>query len=447
MRRLITLGLLAIAALAAARPVSDDGWNPRARKSKRRPPSSRVTAAQLSRGPQYSAGNARPSSSDVVNYIGMSQPNSPNEVAAQDTGQGGGCGAGIQQQLNALNSQVSALKAQLNAILAKVQAEYAAELACSGPPAARAACALTHANNALNYANQSIPIAAQLQGLAGQYSALQAKAQSCGGSGGGGSQASLPAVTLASVMQRYNIPVKGALASSSGNLGGEALQQLETLDEQGEAANWDGRATGMANAMGGYRAAATRVALMAGPVEAGRQLVGKDITYGNPAKAAEQEYLKINYKELGPKYEALAQERSQAADKVATETLNTISAPAPFPATGPPEVPAPEASVLDGLKEKGEEKLTDYIKDKAWDAFTSLNPEQEGMKKAGAIMNAALEGQRDLFAGLQAAVAEMGSASLSTSKMEDLQATLAKNNDNVEEKAKDGFKYVTGWSE
>jgi hypothetical protein len=442
--RKILLVFLLSATTAFAKPSSPplgDGWDPGAGK---KPPTNSSGGAVFQTGPTYGAGDERssgaPTADQVPGMINAGAPDSPNEIAAQDLGAQGNCDKSAQGQYNSLLSQLQALEA-------KIQAEANAEAACGGTALQRAACVTTHANNAIVYGNQALALAPQIEAAAA--AAAQA-AQNCQGNSATSSQAqaTVPAMSWAALAARYGIPVKGGPESGAFNEG-SAFQQLQTLAQEGEFADFDGRGEGMGQALNDYENAAGRALQMGPNVEAGRQLAGTDTDYSNPAEAAQEEYLKINYKELGPKYDELAAGRSTAANNVADQALATVSAPAPLPDDqGAPEVPSVDAgapSLLDQAVDAGQEKLTDYVKDKAIDAFASLDPDKEAMEKTIGIADSVLTGTRNMLDGVVAAAWETAGTQY-TGATDQLLQTMDADHHTEGEKAKDGFKYVTGLS-
>jgi hypothetical protein len=441
-RKILFLFFLS-AASAFAKPSSPplgDGWDPGAGKN---PPTNSSGGAVYQTGPTYGAGDERssgpPTADQVPAMINAGAPDSPNEIAAQDLGSQGNCDKSAQGQYNSLLAQLQALEA-------KVQAEVSAEEACGGNALQRAACVTAHGNNVIAYGNQALVLAPQIQAAAA--AAAQA-AQNCQGNSATSTQAqaTVPAMSWAALAARYNIPLKGGDEGGAFNAG-SAFQQLQTLAQEGEFADFDGRGEGMGQALSGYEDAAGRALQMGPNIEAGRALAGTDTDYSNPAEAAQEEYLKINYKELGSKYDELAEGRSTAANNVADQALAAVAPPAPLPDDqGAAEVPSADAgdpSLLDQAVDSAEGKLSDYVKDKAIDAFTSLNPDQEGMKNVIGIMDATLSSTNNMFNSLMGAVQEMGSTSMSTAKTDDLLNTIDQGNDKVKDAAEDGAKYATG---
>lgn len=439
MRRLFTFILCAAAAAAwAAAPVSDGGWNPNKNKRKKRNPDF-VGNRIMPRGPQYSQPDAPPPAEHIPNLIQASNPTSPNSVAAQSLGMGGGDCSSIESQAQAMKAQIDALNAKLAGLLAKQRAALASQIACGANPS----CAIFYANQGLGYAQQAGVEAAKVLPLVGQMQALQGKAASCKASGGGagGAQALPPGVTLQNVANRF-----GAAGNMGGGAGraqagpGLALQQLQELADQGEDADWDGRGTGrkVNQALSKYGSASKRASYVGRRVQAGKVVArNPDLRYSSAGERAQGEYLKINYKELGPKYEALAQERREAANGVADQVLGGLSPAVPAPdLQGGTEIKINEsqainlggagAGVMDELKDEAKSRLEDEAKE----AFFGALPQGAALQRIVEIDQSVMAAW-DLRDDLMAALNEIGSGSLSTVKTDELMAKLGGYWDNV----------------
>lgn len=418
------LALLCLVALGAwAKP--GPGIMPKRGRGK---PKTSFGGAILTRGPQYSDPNAPPPASAVPGLVAGTDPNNPNQVAAQGMGfSQSNCSGNIQSQVDALTAQLAGITAQLNGLLALERAEVAAEYACPppAPPTYSTACQTGHANKALAYANQALVIGQQALPIAAQLQALQGQASACSG-GGSSPQLNPPAVTLQAAAHRFGFSLPSAAGQGgSGSAfgpnsifnGGSALEQLKELDAEGQGANWD-NSRALGKALGGYARSAQRVAAMGPMVEAGKQVVKDGETYDDPKTQAEAEYLSINYKELGSKYDGLVDERHQAAETVADQTVSGLSPMAPIPdAQGKPLIEV-ASDALDQARDAAEEKAQETLVDKLKEGIIKLSPDGESMEKILNIQDKALSGVSDLFGKLGAAVDQMGSSSQATGDIE-----------------------------
>lgn len=385
----------------------------------------------LQRGPMYSSPDAPPPASAIPNLIAASDPNNPNQIAAQSLGfSQSNCSGNAQAQAAALQSQLDALNAQAAAILAKVQSDYAHQIACSGTLIQIANCQLSWANQAAADAALAIPLAGQISSITAQLQALQAQASGC--SGGSSPQAQAPAVTLQAAAKRFGFSLpsaagQGGSASSfgPGGIGGSALEQLKELDAQGEGADWDGRSA-LRKSLGGYASAAQRAAAMGPLVQAGKQVAKENTTYDDPRTQAEAEYLKINYKELGSKYDSLVEERHQAALNVADQTLSSLVPMAPLPDEKSPaliDVQADEEEKLPTTyAEAAKQGAVDGFLSGAKEGFLNAFPDLKAAETVAEVGDAAVGGVQKMFDKLTAAVNQMGSVSQGT---DDILAAIA----------------------
>jgi len=223
--------------------------------------------------------------------------------------------------------------------------------------------------------------------------------------------------------QRHQRP-----GSSGGTIAtGTAYQQLLTLAQQGQYADFDGRGAGLNKALGAYAGAASQALQMGSSMEAGRELAGKDLDYSNPVKAAQEEYLKIDYSVLGPKYDKLVDGRAQAADEVASQALASVAPPAPFPDAGPALIDAAEAPEDESLIDKATDSLFDGMKE-----GSDLSPKAKALDKILDITSAVGQ-QRNLVGSLLEAANEMGSASQSTESTDKLLGQLDQYSSKVEQ--------------
>jgi hypothetical protein len=402
--------------LYAAASLADAGIMPKRGRRKKRNDSGFIGAARLTLGPKYSKPDDPPPPGQIPGIIRDSDPNSPNQIAAQSMGlaSGGNC--------QALQARAQALIAQLNAITAELLAEEQAILGCGGGIAG-ANCAIAHGNAAIALGNQAIPIATELQSLQGQ-------AASCGGSSSG--QAALPpGVTLGAVAKRFNIRIPDAPggASGGGAMGASpALEQLKELASQGEGADFDGRGgnSKLGKAINRYSAAIRRAAVVGPRVRAGRELAGRKESFDDPTDRAQAEYLKINYKELGPKYEALVQERHAAAENVADQALSGLGPNAPLMDAGMPSMIQIDDSKATALEGPGLNAATawDSTKEGMKDALVEKLPLQWQSLEKIAEIDLAVAKAWDLRDDLMEAVNEMGSGSGSTVATEKMLAKL-----------------------
>jgi hypothetical protein len=208
------------------------------------------------------------------------------------------------------------------------------------------------------------------------------------------------------------------------------MQQLEKLASEGEGADWDGRHSGekLAKAMSHYGDASKRASHVGRLVHAGREAANSKLRYDDPGDVAQNEYLKINYKELGPKYEALAEERHQAADNVAAQALNSLSSPAPLPdMEGGSEIKVDESKAVDlggagAYVDKAGESLGEGMKDAL---VGKLSLQWQSLEKIVEI-DMAVGKAWDLRGELSDALHEMGSLSQSTVATDKLLASLSK---------------------
>jgi hypothetical protein len=406
--RLIFIFLFLLANTALAKP--GPGFMPTRNKRGKRP-NSTVTHANLPRGPQYSQPGP-PSAAEVQQNIINMKPNSPNEVAAP-TGIGqGNCDKSALTRMQALVAQITALAAQ-----ADIDARRG--YSCGANPACY--------QSVLDKVNADT---VQLAALKDQLIALAPAAQAAANcTGGGPGMAPVPGATLQNMAARFGA-TKGASGAAGIRGGGSpraslALEQAQELADEGEAADWDRGNPRLPKAMASYGNAARRAAAVGSRVQAGRQFAGKMPSFDNPTQLAQAEYMKINYKELGPKYEALAQERAQAADNVASETINSLGSPAPLMESEiPPMIALDEAQAVSlggaGLVDKAGESLLEGAKDALSD---TLSPQWKAMKSIVEI-NQAVGKAWDLQGDLMDAINEMGSGSLSTASTEKMIAKL-----------------------
>jgi hypothetical protein len=428
MRRLFyPLFCLLLVLIHSAAIARDGGWNPR-RGKKKKNNGGFVGNAILTLGPRYSKPDDPPSASQIPDAIRASDPNSPNSIAAQSLGlaSGGNCDA-LKAQAAALMAQMNGYTAQLQAILAQVQYDEQQEAGCYYLDSA---CITSWANQGISDASKAIPIGAQAAAAAAQLQALQGQAATCGSSGGGQASAQPPAVTLGAVAKRFHVVLAGAPGGGNGPGPSTALEQLQQIEGQGQGADFDGSggAVKLGKAITRYSAATRRAATLGPRVRAGRELSRSKESFDDPAEKAQSEYLKINYKELGPKYEALVQERHAAAENVADQALSSLGPNAPLPNTDMlPMIQLDESKATD-LEGPGLNAATawDSLKEGMKDAVVEKLPLQwQSLEKIGEIDQAVAKAW-DLRGELSDALAELGSLSQSTAATEKLQASLSK---------------------
>jgi hypothetical protein len=392
-------------------------------------------AAILQRGPSYAPASVG-STEGVQNLIQQSKPGI-NDIALQVAGLGGGnC------DTSAL-SQLRSIEAQLLNILAQLQA---AQIALSGC-GLDAGCVVYWGNRAITLGNQATVIGAQAQALLPAAQAAAACQAQGGGSGGG--QASPPGLTYENLARRFSVPLKGG-AGSSGSLGGfssPVLDQLAEDVENGRIPDYDGRQKAQSKALGAYQKALQASVGLGRKVEAGKAFANKPARdFSDPTAAAQQEYLRINYEVLGPKYKALAEGRSEKADAYAKEVL--ASAPSvPLPSEEAAVIKVPEVADFQAigagiLQDPHVQEMAEQVKGDLGEAFEGMLEKMGVKKELISILkiDAAVAESRHLIPDLHAAVREMGSASLSTQSNDNLQQKLGAYFEHVKTVTKDEAK-------
>jgi hypothetical protein len=374
----------------------------------------------LPRGPRYEAAETR-SSDARVEQIRASAPG-VNDVAAQSAGWQATSGSCV----HSARDRINAITAELQAIQAKVQQYYNNELACG----LNSACASYWAEQAVAEAFKALQLGKEAAALSYQ---AEAEELACRTVQGGFGQPVRPAgLTYQALAQRFNIALEDAVPSYAGasreplhGFGSAALEQfLSGLDQDGML-NEGGR--GLGPIARDYAGVAGAAGVLAGRIQAGKDLAGKRARdFDDPDQAAQDEYLRINYEELGPKYAALAQERRRKADTLADKVL--AAAPAlPLPLDEPPIWRTPEtaedggesllAKLKQGLAEEAQDRFEDWLSE-------GLGMREKALIGIAKIDKSVFEGVNEMAAALPKAVAELGSATLEHPNIDRLQNRL-----------------------
>ena len=436
--------LLCLAALSAwAKPGPGIMPNRKHGKSK----NSYAGAALLTRGPLYSDPNAAPPASAIPGLVAGTDPNNPNQMAAQSMGfSQSNCSGSIQSQVQALTAQLAGITAQLNGLLALERAEVAAEYACPppAPPTYSTACVTGHANKALAYANQALVIGQQALPIAAQLQALQGQASACSG-GGSSPQLNPPAVSLQAAANRFGFSLPGGSIGQGGSAsafgansifnGSSALDQLKLLDAQGEGANWD-NSRALGSSLSSYANAARRVNGIAPLVLAGRAVEKEGGSYDDPRVQAQAEYAKVAAGAMGSSYDGLVAQRHEAAEKVADDTLGGMSGTVPLlNPTGAPEMPSPDPSALDEARDAAREWAKKTAWEKLKEGIISLSPDGESMQKVIEIHEAAHDGTQSVLGKVGAAIGQVGSLDMGHDKVDAVVAAVDQAKSSVGDKA------------
>ncbi len=392
----------------------------------------------------------KPSEGEVMQAIQESKPGSPNEVAQQAMGLSQPC---PQTALAALQ----AIKAQLDAILAKVQQDYYNQLACG----LNVSCALYWANQAIADASSAAALGAQAESLAAQAMAEAACASSSS------VQATPPGITLDRLMGRLGATYKdgsrpglgygsGSASMNLANFGG-AFQQLMNADADLRQALGSSNFEAMhAWAGKAYDANAAKARLDA--AQAASEGISKKEAKADPAQAAAKEYWGINYKELGPKYAALAEQSHAQADQVAQQALShdwpvdENSRVKDEPGLWDKGV-AVAGKVLNDAKDQAIDEAKDSLKDKFKEGVQSALESVIGEKSAEAMIGVVeieqgvIERTQDILNDLKGAMGELGSASTSSPKTEALLAKIDEHLQTTWKDASDKSKDVLGFKD
>ncbi len=406
------------------------------RRTPKRPPK-QGGAAILQRGPSYSPASVGTfSPEEVQQQIDASKPG-VNDIAVQAVGLGGGGNC----DTSSIN-RLAAITAEANAILVQLNAARAALAGCG----LNVSCATTWGNRAIVLGNQATALANEALALQGAVAAAQACLAKGGGGGGVGLKANPPGLTYTNFAKRLGVPLGGP-GPAGATVGSSVLERLQDDVEHGRIPDYDGRGARPAKALSAYQRSLRATAQLAPKLEAGRKLAGKPARdFDDPRAAAEHEYLRINYEVLGPKYAALAKERSERADAFADQAL-AAETPLPLPSEQPPSIVAEAGKAFaEGLQGLGQDPhvqaMAEQVKSDLGEKFEELL-QQMGVKKeliSIVKIQAAVGEQRHLTDDLHAAIGELGSLSRSTEKQEALLGKLDAYFDHVQEVTQDEVK-------
>lgn len=417
------------------------GFMPKRRKPHKPPQQGGAAQGVYQRGPQYSAPSAAPTNTQAVQDLIQASKPGLNDIAVQAAGLGGGgnCDGSALTRMNTLLAQAQ------EAVAKSASATHSAA-GCGIDPA----CYSYWENLSLSYARQAFDLTAQIAALVPAAQAYQACMAQGSGANGAGLQANPPGLTYANLAKRLGAPLQGGGGVLS-PARSPTLDLLEQSVQQGGIPDYDGAQKAQNKALASYRHSLLASAAMGRKVQAGRAFAGKPVQhFDDPDQAAQHEYLRINYEVLGPKYEALAQQRSDKADAYAQAVLND-----------PPELPLPseQPAVIQmdpsqsvsiggaGLSQDPHvQAMADTVKGDLSGTFEKLLGQMGVQKELISIMKieTAVGESRDLTGDLQAALAEMGSAGQGTQRIDDLQQKLGDYFEHVKQVTQDESKAYFG---